>query len=307
MLDPRRLRLLREVDRQGTIAAAAEELNFTASAVSQQLATLERDVGVPLLERTPRSVRLTEAGRVLSEHANHVLAALDAAEQSVHAVAGLTGGRLRVSTFASAAVSFAADALCAFDRAHPRVELSFVELEPEFSIPAVRQGELDLAVAVQFAGLPRPDMTALRQIDLGVDPLLLVMSASDPAARRPTTRLIDLADRRWISSWPGVGFQAVTEMACRRAGFEPNVAFRADSYEVVLKLAQAGLGVSLVPQPALVELPGLATLSVNPAEVPPREVFAVTRAADESPAVMEMLRLMRSLAADTHVSGVSKR
>ncbi|MFD2396231.1 LysR family transcriptional regulator [Prauserella oleivorans] len=177
MLDPRRLRLLRDVARTGSIAGAAQRDGCTAAAASQQLAALERQTGVPLLERGARSVRLTEAGRVLVEHADRVLSELDSAEQALLAVAGLRGGRLRVAAFGTAA-SFTVPALAAFQRHHAEVELSFVELEPDEAVPAVREGEVDLAVTHQYAQLPKPDLRGLRQAPLRRERLLLAVPPS---------------------------------------------------------------------------------------------------------------------------------
>lgn len=295
MLDARRLRFLREVARTGTIAAAADELNFTASAVSQQLSTLESELGVSLLERSARSVRLTDAGRVLAEHADHVLAAVAAAEQSVQAVAGLRGGRIRLASFATAAIGFAVDAMRDLHREHPDVQLRFVEMEPEDSLPAVRRGELDLAIAVQFAGLPEPDLAGLRQVRLLDDSFVLAIPAVERFTRRKA-RLTDFATHRWISTWPDVGFQAVTELACRAAGFDPKVDFRADSYDLILTLVQRGLGVALVPRLAVEKLPGIRYVALAD-DVPPREVFAVARSVDDSVGAQAMSRYLTARAA----------
>ncbi|WP_199431924.1 LysR substrate-binding domain-containing protein [Qaidamihabitans albus] len=291
MLDPRRLRLLRDVTRTGSIAGAAQRAGCTAAAASQQLAALERDTGVSLLERGPRSVRLTEAGRVLAEHADRVLVELDGAEQALLAVAGLRGGRLRVAAFGTAA-GFAVPALGTFRRRHPGVEVTFVELEPDEAVPAVRAGEVDLAVTHQYARLPKPDLRGLRQTALRSERLLLAVPPSLRPGDDGPVRLPDYAGADWISPRPATGFQALVELACRAAGFEPKVGFRTDSYDVMLTLVAADLGVALVPELAAVPRAGVTFLEVARPAPLTREVHATTRAADTSAAVAELLELL---------------
>ncbi|PRX51033.1 molybdate transport repressor ModE-like protein [Prauserella shujinwangii] len=294
MLDPRRLRLLRDVARTGSIAGAAQRAGCTAAAASQQLAALERHTGVPLLERGARSVRLTEAGRVLAERADRVLAELDGAEQALLSVAGLRGGRLRVAAFGTAA-GFTVPALAAFRRRHPDVELTFLELEPDEAVPAVRAGDVDLAVTHQYAQLPKPDLRGLRQTALRSERLLLAVPPSLRPGSGGAVRLRDYADADWISPRPATGFQALVELTCRAAGFEPAVRFRTDSYEVMLRLVAADFGVALVPELAADggHLHAGVTFRAVARPAPlAREVHATTRAADSSPAVELLLALL---------------
>jgi DNA-binding transcriptional LysR family regulator len=146
MLDVRRMRVLREVAQRGSFSAAAEALSFTQSAVSQQIAALEREAGVVLVERSARGVRLTEAGEAVVRHADQILGRLAEAEAELEAIAGLRGGRLRMAAFESAAATIMPVAIAAFAKAHPAVELSMTLLEPEESVAALRAGDIDLAV-----------------------------------------------------------------------------------------------------------------------------------------------------------------
>ncbi|MEV6302956.1 LysR substrate-binding domain-containing protein [Actinoplanes sp. NPDC051861] len=291
MLDPRRLRLLRDVAVTGTIAGAAARAGCTAAAASQQLSALERDVGTPLLERLARSVRLTEAGRVLAEHADPVLASLAEAERAVRTVAGLRGGTVRVAAFATAGTSFAIPALTAFRRRCPGVELHFAELESDQSLPLVRAGEIDLAVTHDYAPLSRPDLRGLTQRPLYREPMLLAVpkKSLSPGNPQPVS-LTDFAGRDWVAALTSTGFQAATEMACRAAGFEPRISVRVHSYQMVLAMVAAGFGVSLVPQLAAVPQRGLAYLPISHPQGLARQIHATTRTGDRSPAVQHLLR-----------------
>src|ERR687883_1308548 len=144
MLDVKRLRVLREVAARGSFSAAAEALGYTQSAVSQQIAALEREAGSTLIERNPRGLRLTDAGEALVRHADKILARLAEAEAELEAIAGLRGGRLRVATFPTAGATLVPHAIREFNQRHPQVELTLTDLEPHESVPLLRAGELDL-------------------------------------------------------------------------------------------------------------------------------------------------------------------
>ncbi|MEU9454889.1 LysR substrate-binding domain-containing protein [Streptomyces sp. NPDC048277] len=291
MLDPRRLSLLRDIARSGSIAGAARLAGCTASAASQQLSALEQELDVALLERSARSVRLTEAGRILAEHANRVLAELDAAQEAVRAVSGLHGGRVRVAAFATAASTLVLPALMAFRQRHGEVSLTFREVEPEEAIPAVAAGEIDLAVTHQYERLPRPDLRGLQQLHLHRDRLLLAVPPHLHRAGRTTARLRDYAGAVWLSTVPSEGFQAVTELLCRSEGFEPEIAFRSDHYEMLLDMVAADFGVALVPGLAAVPRAGVTYLEiVEPAGVA-RDIHLTVRTADSSTATRALTQL----------------
>src|SRR5207244_3303122 len=146
MLDVRRMKVLREVALQGSFSAAAEALSFTQSAVSQQIAALEREAGTMLVQRSARGVRLTEAGEALCRHADAVLARLAEAEAELEAIAGLRGGRLRISTFESAGATLMPLAIADFRASHPAVELSMTLGDPEVTEPMLKAGDTDIVV-----------------------------------------------------------------------------------------------------------------------------------------------------------------
>jgi DNA-binding transcriptional LysR family regulator len=290
MLDPRRLVLLRDVQATGSIAGAATRAGCTAAAASQQLSALERDVGTALLERSARSVRLTEAGRVLAEHAEPVLASLAQAQRAVRDVAGLHGGTVRVATFVTAGTSFVIPALTAFRRRYPGVEMHFTELESSEALPRVRAGEIDLAVTHEYTPLLRPNLRGLAQRPLYREPLLLAFPENLLPTDREPVSLTDFAGMDWVAALTDTGFQAATEMACRAVGFEPRIRVRVHSYQMVLATVAAEFGVALVPQLAATAQRNVGYLPVSRPSGLARQIHATVRAGDRSPAVQHLMR-----------------
>src|SRR6266511_3847298 len=171
MLDVKRMRVLREVAKQGSFSAAAEELSYTQSAVSQQIAALEREAGTTLVERGARGIRLTDAGEAVVRHADAVLATLAEAEAELEAIAGLRGGRLRLASFSTAGATLVPLAIATFRAQHPAVELSLVEADPENSVPMLKAGELELALIFEPNGITEhPDGGGVERLHLLDDP-----------------------------------------------------------------------------------------------------------------------------------------
>src|SRR4051794_28741322 len=197
MLDVKRLRVLREVAARGSFSGAAEALSYTQSAISQQIAALEREAGTMLVERSARGVRLTEAGAALVRHADAILARLDAAERELEAIAGLRGGRLRMVAFLSAAASLMPLAIAEFRRRHPAVEISLEPKEPAEAIECLKAGACDVALGLEPSFRPLVD-DALEKVVLLDDPMFLVLGADHPLARKQDLRLEDLADEAWL-------------------------------------------------------------------------------------------------------------
>ena len=225
MLDVRRMRVLREVALRGSFSAAADSLSFTQSAVSQQIAALAREAGAVRVERSPRGVRLTEAGEVVVRHADAVLARLAEAEAELAAIAGLRGGRLRMASFESGASTLMPLAIAAFRSRHPGVELSMSLLEPEDSLPLLRSGELDLALV--FDSMVRDD-EGVERVHLLDDPMYLVLPADHPLASKRQPRLADLATEAWIGGPSGCECNRLINRACGVAGYAPRIAFEPD-------------------------------------------------------------------------------
>src|SRR5436305_8737284 len=204
MLDVRRMKVLREVAAQGSFSAAAESLSFTQSAVSQQIAALERECGASLVERGPRGIRLTDAGHALVAHADAIIARLDDAEAELAAIAGLRGGRLRLAAFQSAGATLVPRAMAEFHHRHPEVELSVKHAEQDDAQQLLRSGDVDVAVVMDFDDQPILgrdfELTHLLR-----DPYCLILSADHPLAKRQRLTLNDLGEERWIVPQPGSG------------------------------------------------------------------------------------------------------
>jgi DNA-binding transcriptional LysR family regulator len=286
MMRADRLRVLREVARHGSFSAAADALHLTQPAVSRHVAKLERETGMRLIDRLPGRLRLTDAGRALVEHAETVMAALSAAEGSLDALRGAEAGTLRIACFPSAAASLVAGALRAFHRAHPDVEVGFVDAQSDEALEVVRAGEADVALA--FGPAPG-DRTGLRFLPLLSDRLKAALPAAHPLAARGHLRLQELRDEGWI-----VGTTAtLTVDACRRAGFEPRVVARTDQQNAAHAFVAAGLGVMLVTSLRLVHpAHRLAVVALTDPGVE-RQVYAATLdAAPPAPPTARFLALL---------------
>ncbi|MBN6050602.1 LysR family transcriptional regulator [Nonomuraea sp. RK-328] len=254
MLDPRKLRLLRELARRGTIAAVAEAVMFTPSAVSQQLSALEREAGVPLLERTGRTVTLTPAGRLLVEHAQAVLEELERASAALAAVRGGPSGPVRIGAFPTAARALMPAALAELARSCPELEPMVSEIDPADVSGALRAGELDVALIHEYDFVPPEEDPALATEPLFAEPMYLTGRAT----------LADARDAPWITGKPGTLCHVMTIRACQAAGFEPRVRHQVDDFDTVLAFAAAGQGVALVPRLAALAPPPGVTLSELP-------------------------------------------
>jgi DNA-binding transcriptional LysR family regulator len=298
MLNVARLRVLREVAQRGSFSAAASALSYTQSAVSQQIAALEAETGMTLLERGPRGVRPTTAGLVLVEHTEGILARLTAADDELAAIAGLRGGRLRMASFPTAGATLMPVAIAAFRASYPEVELTLAEGEPEEIAPRMRNGEFDLALLFEFGEAERD----LKRVELLEDPMYLALPRGHPLARRRTLRLEHLRGEAWVQTARSSPCARHVVRCCLAAGFEPRVAFESDDYHTVQGLVAAGVGVALIPELALSVVREdivVRTLSPGP---PARSVIAALpgrtgAAARMTPAASAMLRILEEAAA----------
>jgi DNA-binding transcriptional LysR family regulator len=301
MLDLRRLRLLRELDERGTIAAVADALQFTPSAVSQQLAILEREAGVPLLERAGRGVRLTDPALMLVEHADALLQRAALAEADLAAAAGAVTGRARIAGFQSAYVRLAVPAMEALARDAPRLRCELVEAEPEQALPALALGDVDLVLGDEWQHQPWRLAATLERHELLRDPVRVLLPVRHPAARRhrDAVPLAELAAEAWASGHAAMGWEEMTQRTCReRGGFEPDIRHRTNDATVSLALVARGLAVTLLPELALpARRPGIALRRIAGAPLD-RAIFAVTRAADAArPSTRALLAAVRDAAA----------
>jgi DNA-binding transcriptional LysR family regulator len=294
MLNVSRLAVLREVAYRGSFSEAAAALSYSQSAVSQQIAALEAETGLTLLERHPRGVSLTAAGQTLVGHAEGILAELERAEAALAEIAGLRGGRLRMASFPTAGATLMPLAIAKFRAAYPDVELTLAEAEPEDVAPRLRGGELDLALLFEFAGeqLIGPRMT---RAELFEDPMFLALPAAHRLAGRRRLRLEDLRAEAWVQTSRTSPCARHVVRCCHAAGFEPNVAFESDDYQTVQGLVAAGVGVALIPRLALsAPRPDVVTRALAPAP-PARQVIAAAPAgARLVPAATAMLRILEA-------------
>jgi DNA-binding transcriptional LysR family regulator len=252
MLDVKRMRVLREVALQGSFSAAAETLAYTQSAVSQQIAALEREAGVKLVNRNARGVDLTDAGRVLVGHADAILARLADAEAELGDMAGLRGGRVRMTTFATAGATIVPQAIAMFRERYPGVEIELAPEEPHDQLGLLRAGESDVAVTITATFDP-PPADGVDMCHLLDDPMYLLLPEGHPLADKPRPKMKDLADSDWIlgtSGWCPDG--RILIRACQEAGFEPRIGMQSDDYLAIQGFVAAGFGVSLIPDLALI-------------------------------------------------------
>ena len=276
MLNVNRLRILIEVANRGSFSAAADALSYTQSAVSQQIAALEAETGVTLLERLPRGVRLTPAGQVLLSYAEGIIARLHAAEAEMAAIAGLRGGQLRMASFPTAGATLMPLAIAIFRAQHPEVELSLAEGEPEEIAPRLSAGEFDIALLFEFEGTSQSLGPELSRLGLFEDPMFLVLPADHALANRRTLRLENLRAEAWIQTSASSPCARHVVRSCHAAGFEPIVSFESDDYQTVQGLVAAGVGVALIPKLALAGArEDIAIRALSPAS-PVREVVAAT-------------------------------
>jgi len=296
MLDVRRMRVLREVAVRGSFSAAAESLSFTQSAVSQQIAALEREAGAVLVQRNARGVRLTEAGEALVRHTEAIMARLAEAEAELEAIAGLRGGRLRMAAFESAGATLMPLAIAAFRELHPAVELSMSMSEPEDCVPLLRTGELDLAVVFESAVSHADD--GIHRVHLVEDPMYLVLPRDHPLANRRRLRLADLAGEPWIGGEPDCECNRLIFRACAMAGYEPRIAFETDDYTAMQGFVAAGVGVSLIAELGLTSVRDDIVVRNLGRDTPVRQIYAATLADGyRSPATQAMLEILQDVAA----------
>ncbi|SFQ41705.1 DNA-binding transcriptional regulator, LysR family [Amycolatopsis arida] len=303
MLEVRRLRLLRELARHGTIAATARACSLTPSAVSQQLALLEREVGAPLLIRDGRRLVLTEAATLLVGHAEAVLAELERARASVAELTSAVRGVLRVAAFPTAARALLPTAIARCRRDHPDLRVHLVEADPPEAVAQVASGALDLALVYEYDLLPRVRDTGIETTVLLREPLLAAIPEGWCPEEGPI-ELAELAERPWIAPHGDAALRATLDRACGIAGFVPGVDYASSDYTAILALVAAGLGVSLMPALAGEPAPDGVRLRevVGPRLV--RTVSAVVRAGGAgNPPVAAMVERLRVTVAGVSSAG----
>ena len=294
MLDSRRLRVLVEVAHHGSFSAAAESLGYTQPAISRQIATLEAEVGTTLVRRVPTGAVLTDAGRLLVDRAETILARLDDVEAELRALAGLEGGRLRLATFASAASSIVPLAIAAFRERYPDVELSVVMADPDDSIPRLRAGELDLALS--HDARDGEVIPGIELVPLFEDPMYVAMPADHALIDEPKLGLKRFAGDPWmLATTETCPDSRLFLRACHAAGFEPRIAFQNDDYPAILGFVAAGVGVALIPDMVARGVrDDVVVRSLDPSP-PSRPILAAVPAGYRAPAVSAMLDVLQEV------------
>lgn len=300
MLDLRKLLLLRELHARGTVAAVAQALSFTPSAVSQQLAQLQREAGVALTEKVGRRLQLTDAGLRLVEHADALLARVEEAEAELQSAAGAVFGRLRIASLQTPMLALVAPAMKGLTAAHPQLRLEVVEMEPERALPALALGTLDLVVAEEYPEEPRQLHPELERFELCGDGIIVALPEDHPVARAGgPVALSDLAHETWVSPHAETQFAQAQLRTCRVVGgFEPDVRHWANDLAVLLALVAQGQGVGLLPLLGEVfRHDGVASRPVQGVTLE-RTIYAYTRRSVQArPAIVVLVEALRSVAA----------
>jgi molybdate transport repressor ModE-like protein len=299
--DVQALRVIKAIADEGSITAAAASLGYSQPALSQQMKRLEQRLGVPVIERVGRSVRLTEAGRVLARHAPAVTTALDAAAGELAELRGLRAGRVRLIAFPSASPTVVPRLLSDLAEHHPGITITYVEAEPPEAVEAVREDRADIALTFSYPGdRDDPHGSSARGLAVravGSDDLLAVLPEGHPAAAGERVEVSELADENWIAGCPRCRGHLLE--LCGRAGFEPRIGFETDNFVAVEGLVAQGIGVATLPRMAVGSfplIPGVITRPLPHAEA--RTLHVVTaHGAERVPAVrITLAALTRVLA-----------
>jgi len=296
MLNTSRLRILREVASRGTISAAAQALFLTPPAVSHQLVVLEREVGVPLLKRTPRSVRLTDAGRRLVAHAETILAECEAAVADAQATTSAVSGTVRLSVFQTAAQSVVLPALVALRRDHPGLEVLTSDLEPARAVSALKAGRLDIALSSEWDFVPVPLDPGIDRHDLFTEQVVALLPPGHRMAGGPV-RLRDLLTEDWCIAGETASSRQAVKRVAQSAGFDPRVVFESNYFRAIGSAVEAGLGVGIAPR--MTDLRGLDVV-IAPLVEPKleRRIYAaVRRGSGDAPAIRAVLDALAATAA----------
>jgi DNA-binding transcriptional LysR family regulator len=296
MLDVRRIQILRAVVTSGSITAAASNLGYTTSAISQQMSVLEREAGIELLERVGRGIRPTPAGRLLAEHAAVIGRQVAEAEKALDDLRAGRTGILRVRYFATAGAALVPPAVTRLRREHPDVSVELKLLELEDPLIDVVKGEADIAVVVRSPEDVAPRGTQL--IHLLDDPFRAVLPSGHRLGSKSEIDLAQLAEEPWVGSErPAGSCLHIILSACAAAGFEPNYVVESDDYATAQGFVAAAMGVTLIPELALASPhPDVAVRPIRRPE-PVRSLFAaVPEAKLASPTVGDMIDALREAA-----------
>lgn len=283
-IDTRRLRVFRELARTGSFSAAADALDYTQSAVSKQIATLEREVGALLVQRQVRPLRLTDAGESLLEHASQILSRLEAAREEIEEIVGLRSGRLRLGAVSSAARTFVADAVVRFRGEAPGVELQVREGGPVELCRMVRDADLDLAVVYEYPGFQPSLANQFQCTELLHEPDDVLLARGSALATRERIPIESLRNEDWLVPAVGADHPARLRVtaACAAAGFEPRVVFEMNDCQATQALVAAGMGVALMPRAAIHPAHPAVAIRELTTRLVPRRVVAIRLPSDRT-------------------------
>jgi DNA-binding transcriptional LysR family regulator len=303
MLNPTRLVVLRELAERGSFTGAADALSYTQSAVSQQIAALEREAGATLIERDRKRARLTPAGEILLTHAEAILGRIAYAERELVAYLEARSGRLRLAAFESAGAALVPAAVATFHERFPEVELNVVQMEPEEAAACLESSELDLALVYDLTpptGVLGDELELTHLLD---DRYTVVLFKGHPLAGGSSPQLSDLASDVWINTTERDLCHEIILGACREAGFEPKVAFEVDEIATSQALIAGGAGVTLLPVLALGSRHRDVVVAQLGSAAPVRSIYAARLAAPHpTPASGAMLTVLREVAARASAS-----
>jgi DNA-binding transcriptional LysR family regulator len=271
------LRLFLAVVDHETISAAAESLGYTPSAGAQQVSGLEQACGVEIFERVGRGLRLSDAGRVLVDHARGILESAEQALVAISRVDSVVEGTVVLAAYESVAATLLAPLFNTTRRLYPDLRIAVRQMDPDESIPALLRGDVDLAFTADYPHSPVGPTAGIHTWDIIHEPFRLVVPENDPLLKGPV-RLDALADRPFISAPAGMGCAECIAAACRKAGFEPRVQHALDDYPTSLQLVAAGEGIAVIPDLGLIRLPaGVRVLALK--EAVSRDVQLAVRSA----------------------------
>ena len=299
MLNPLHLRTLTSVLRTGSFALAARQLGYTPSAVSQQIAALERAVRLPLFEREARCIRPTPAAAFLAARGQEVLGALGTLEEDLRSLAEGTSGTVRLGSFPTASEHLVPAALASLAVSHPSVEVLLNEGEPVELAPGIRDGDLDVALVYRYTRVPVRYPCGLTVVPLLREDLVLLLPVGHPSAGSESVALDALEDAIWVTTREGTEGATSLRRMCADAGFAPKVSHRSNDYDVIRGFVRAGLGVALVPVLGHVADPGVVTSRLAGVRVQ-RHVGVLTPTAIRNPAVEGVLAALITAAGALH-------
>lgn len=275
MINARKLQLLAELERLGTVAAVAELLHLSPPAVSMQLSSFERELGISLTERRGRRLELTPAGRALAAHGQDIANRLALVDFEVDALRDGTAGHYRLAAFPSAARTIVTDAWAAIAADNEAITIALTTPEPEDALRALLAGGTDVAIVHGYSNVPRQLPVGVDAATIGSEPVRLALLADDPSAVDGVD-LARFAARSWVAPVRSLTCFAMVDRACGLAGFRPTVVAETVDFSVQLELVRAGVGIALVPELAVGTLPTGVVL-VRPSQQLERHLLAVTR------------------------------